>query len=78
MTVMTLIMDGDGAMAHLRGRETIQLERMSIALLVGGMSSGQPSISIFFELPDGKVVFAQTSFKLFMAAADVLRARFRN
>lgn len=42
---------------------------ISVGLLQAGMQSGKPSISILFELPDGSVVFAETSLALFLAAA---------
>jgi hypothetical protein len=39
------------------------------------MSSGKPSVSIMFELPDGKIVFAETSLALFLAAAQTFAAK---
>lgn len=41
-----------------------------------GMASGAPSVAIIIPLPDGSVVFAETSLALFVSAADVLRAAY--
>lgn len=42
---------------------------ISVGLLKHGMQSGKSSVSFMFELPDGTVVFAETSLALFQAAA---------
>jgi len=47
-----------------------------VAVLEGGMDSGAPSVAFRFDLPDGKVVFAQTSLKLFLSAADLFKVKF--
>lgn len=49
---------------------------IGVAVLEGGMASGAPSVALRVDLPDGKVVVAETSLKLFLAAADALKARF--
>jgi len=49
---------------------------MQIAGLVGGMESGEPSIVIRFDLPDGKAVVGETSLRMFLMAADLMKARF--
>ena len=49
---------------------------IQIAGLEGGMKSGKPSLVIRLELPDGKVVMAETSWALFDAAHAALRGRF--
>lgn len=44
--------------------------------LAGGMTSGKPSVVLVIHLPDGRSVMAETSLRLFLMAADALRARF--
>lgn len=51
---------------------------MEIAGLSGGMTSGRPSVALRINLPDGRVVIAETSMRLFLSAADVFRARYQN
>jgi hypothetical protein len=41
--------------------------------LEGGMESGLPSIGIIIELDEDTAVFARTSLKLFLMAADTLK-----
>jgi hypothetical protein len=48
---------------------------ISVGLLQAGMESGKPSVSFIFELPDGRVVFAETSLALFLGAARVFAAK---
>jgi hypothetical protein len=47
-----------------------------VAGLDDGMTSGKPSVAFGIVLPDGRWVFAETSLRLFLTAADVLKARF--
>ena len=49
---------------------------IQIGALQGGMTSGKPSVAIRIDLPDGKVVVAETSWALFDAAHSALRGRF--
>lgn len=46
---------------------------MVVGGIEGGMSSGQPSVGLIVELPNGSFAFAQTSLKLFLMAADALK-----
>lgn len=47
---------------------------MRIGLLQRGMQSGNPSVSMFFQLPDGRYGFFQTSLALFLQAAGIFGA----
>ena len=49
---------------------------IQIAALSAGMKSGAPSIAIRLDLPDGTVVLAETSLRLFQTAAAALHGRF--
>ena len=80
MLALTVRLEGDGAFPDLRNKEVIHLANnappIQIAALEGGMTSGAPSIVIRVDLPDGRVVMAETSLRLFQGANNVLRARY--
>lgn len=59
----------DGDLIHLSNGNVIE-----IAMLRGGTKSGKPSLSIRIDLPDGKVVIAETTLELFVAAARAFEA----
>lgn len=48
---------------------------LEIGGLSHGMESGAPSVMFCFKLPSGDVVLAQTSLRLLLTAADVLKAK---
>jgi len=75
MVRLTIIPDGDGAWPDLKDRRFEHGEWVAVAALKGGMSGGSPSVAVRIELKDGTIVFAETSLKLFLTAADVLKAR---
>lgn len=84
-TVMKVILEGDGAWPDLReatrdGR-VIHLDHGSppiqVAYLPEGTVRGEPSVTIRVDLPDGRVVLAETTLALFLQAADLFRARHR-
>ncbi len=52
-------------------------EHMEVAALSGGMVTGRPSVAFRIDLPDGRVVIAETSMRLFLSAADMFRARYK-
>jgi hypothetical protein len=79
MPVIQLKLEGDGAFEDLQGREVIQVSPeapLRIAVLPGGMESGEPSVAITFDLPDGRAVVAETSLNGFQAAARATAARY--
>lgn len=47
---------------------------IQIALAYGGMVSGADSVLIRVDLPDGRVFVTETSAKMFLTAADAIRA----
>lgn len=49
---------------------------MRVGVLSAGMTSGLPSVMIRHDLPDGQVVLAETSARLFCAAAKMIMARY--
>ncbi|MDP9266373.1 MAG: hypothetical protein M3O91_09700 [Chloroflexota bacterium] len=80
---MSIVLDGAGAWPDLIAKrergEVIHLTegaRLEVAALAGGMTSGKPSVAIRVDLPDGRVVVAETSMRLFLAAAVAFHARY--
>lgn len=78
MTGLNVILDGDGCWPDLAdGKTPIHhvKDGIEIAALPAGMSGGSPSLMIRINLPDGSVVMAETSLKLFLTAGDAFKAR---
>ena len=70
--------DTTGGYDALRGVDPEKIVHLTGAIEVGsleaGMASGKPSVAFCFRLPDGRVVVAETSLELFVAAARGLAA----
>lgn len=49
---------------------------IKIVVLDGGMKSGRPSICLRIDLPDGRVVVAETSARLFCTAGLAIAGRY--
>lgn len=73
---MRIILDGDGSLPEYKDRETIRGEINVALALPAGMQSGNPSVAFLIELPDGKLVFAETSLKIFLTAAAAFKGRY--
>lgn len=73
-------LDGDGALKDRQDRfergDVHETEDFILTSLPDGMVSGKPSVGLYFDLPGGKGLFAQTSLALFLTAADMLRAKY--
>ena len=83
MNIIKVILEGDNCWTDLAdkikdGSVTWLKDGvvLSIAALSKGMTSGRPSISIRIDLPDGKVVVAETSMRLFLGAAEAFKAKY--
>lgn len=77
MPSLHIILDGDNCWPDLLDKELIHYQgSISVAALTGGMASGKPSVALRFDFPDGRVLIAETSMALFLAAARAFRARF--
>lgn len=48
----------------------------AVGVLTKGMESGLPAVIVRVDLPDGTFVLAQTSLRLFQAAAIAFKARY--
>ena len=70
MTGLNIVLDGDGAWPDLQGKvgtdAVIDTQVHEVCCLPGGMASGAPSVTFRINLPDGRVVLAQTSLRLFL------------
>ena len=85
MPVIKISLEGDEAWSDLRallesddprliqamGEET----RWQFVLLKGGMMSGDYSVGLRLDLPDGRHVVAETSWNVLSAAFGAMRAR---
>lgn len=80
MLQMILKLEGDDAWPDLLHKQFIHLGSdappMQVAVLDGGMASGQPSVGIRLDLPDGQTIVAETSARLFVCAARAIEAKF--
>ena len=79
MPVLDVIVEGDNCWPDLLDKEVLYLgaeARIGLAALAGGMASGRPSVSIRINLPDGRVVWAQTSLRLLQVAVGAFTARY--
>lgn len=79
MIPLRVIMDADAAWPDLADKPVIHLDEtalLQVGVLSGGMVSGRPSIAIRFDLPDGRVVIAETSARLFVSAAKLISGKF--
>lgn len=82
MPTLAIKLDGDGSYPDLarRAADVIHLGEgappIGVTALAGGMASGRTSVMLRLDLPDGRVVLAETSVRLFLLAADALRARY--
>jgi len=80
MTMLRVILEGEGAFEDLKGKEDkiIHLTGpFTIAALEGGMEpSGMPSVAIRIDLPDGRTVIQETSLKLWYTATRAFKGKF--
>lgn len=84
MAALSIILDGDGCWPDLleKAAQGKLLDgyggkgHISISALDGGMKSGEPSIAIRIDLPDGQVVIAEASMRHFLQAARSFEARY--
>jgi len=76
MPSIRIIADGDGAFHELSGKKIHHVkEQFTVFRLEGGMQSGNASVGLVIPLPDGSVVFVETSLELFVAAARAFNTR---
>lgn len=64
---------GDRLADELMADGLARVERVGI--LPGGMASGRPALELAIALPDGRVVIAETSWRLMASAVRALEQR---
>lgn len=74
-TSLDIRLEGDGAFEDVRD-EAQRGDAFRIAALPGGMASGNLSIALGVRGDDGKVVIAETSWRLLHAAVRAIEARY--
>jgi hypothetical protein len=78
-STIDLRLDGDGAWPDLIDRGVIHLgdgTTIGMCVLPGGMTSGRHSVSLRLDLPDGNVVVAEASWRVFALAVQAIAARY--
>jgi hypothetical protein len=60
----------------VQGHTVHHVDTFAVAALKEGMQSGLPSVAFIIELKNGEYVFAQTSLRLFLTAADAFRVHY--
>jgi hypothetical protein len=76
MPAFQIDLDGQNAWPDLATREVVQGAWTRLSALPAGMQSGALSIAIVVELPDGRPVCAETSWRLLHAACAAIAARY--
>lgn len=77
MLQLDIFIDAEGMLSDVDPKKIIQLKTpLRMGALKGGMQSGKHAICFGFTLPNGQVVFAETSMKLFHQAAKMYAAKF--
>ena len=77
MLALTILMEGDGMLKDIPEEKIVHVvQPITVAALDQGMTSGKPSVAIAIPLEDGRIVLAETSMRLFLAAARAFRTRY--
>jgi hypothetical protein len=81
MNHIDIHLDGDNAWPDLGARrdEIIHLANdtgIGLAVLPGGMTPGLPSVAFRLDLPDGRSVVAETSWRLLASSVKAIAARY--
>lgn len=77
MIEINLKLLGDGVLEGFPEEKIIRIrDPITISTLEGGLKSGRPSLAIIIDLPDGRKVMAETSAKLFIDTAAIVRSRY--
>jgi hypothetical protein len=81
--ILSIFLEGDGMLEDLTPEEkrtmvhlTADSDPMRVGVLARGLESGRPSVGLAFKLPDNRWVLAETSVRLFLAAAKAIEARY--
>ena len=73
MPNIKIIFDGDGAFEDVKDKLTGEAELTRVALLRGGMASGEAAVAFLVEADDGNRYVAQTSVEILTAVARAIK-----
>ena len=80
MIPLVINLRGDNAWPDLQDKPVIHLGNgappIQVAVLEGGLASGRPSVCIRIDLPEGQVVIAETTARLFCLAGRAILAKY--
>ena len=80
MIQMVIKLTGDGAWPDLAEKDVIHLANgappIRVCVIDAGLVSGRPSVALRLDLPDGRVVVAETTARLFVSAGRAIAARY--
>ena len=80
MPAIRVILGGENVWPDLRGQKSRVIHLpdtpWQLATLEKGMVSGAPSAALRLDLPDGRVVIAETSIMALLAALKVIEAKY--
>ena len=75
MPEVKVILDGDNQFPEL-ANITDEAKLYALTVLPGGMKSGNPSVGIISQLPNGRFAFSECSLAMFLTAAKAMEARY--
>lgn len=81
MIGLTVNLRGVGAWPDITDKDRLLLPGpdgppIQVATLDQGTEAGRPSVAIRVDLPDGKIMIAETSARLFCTAAKMIMAKY--
>ena len=75
MTVLNVILNGDGAWPDLMDKPVVEVDLNEVALLKNGTVEGGYAVMFRIDLPNGTTAIAQTTLSLFEAASKAFQNR---
>lgn len=75
MLKLHVVLEGDNCWPELREKGFIEGKLFGIARLPKGTVEGNTTITLRFELPDGKTVLAETTLKLLDSAVSAFKIK---
>lgn len=83
MTPLILHLDGEGVFPDVAGPGKLtylgrNAQPIRLAVIEKGTAAGRPSVAIRLDLADGHIVIAETTARLFCAAARAIVAKYPN
>jgi hypothetical protein len=73
-TTLSIVPNADGALQNLDIGDVVQGPLTVMTTLASGTTGGKPTVGVFIELPDKRIVFGETTLALFLTAARIFAA----